>query len=265
MTPQTDTDGLVRSYALAGLIISFLGVSAIAYTDFQGAGYPDPLNEGQARGQEVWRENNCQVCHQIHGFGGFHGPDLTNRLTDGVIDAELTTTILNGRGRMPAFDLSDEDLDALCAWLRWMDASGRAVPAPLEAKAPLIPLQHFELLALESRQRGGPVPDAEAQAGLEIWNKMQCGTCHVPFATGLLREPDLSARALDRSLESLSKILDEGLGRMPATPLSMEEKRKLQAFLQWTASNREELSALNLDLIQHEPFRWGEVPWFEYR
>ncbi|MCH7870146.1 MAG: c-type cytochrome, partial [Planctomycetes bacterium] len=29
-------------------------------------------------GLAIWRENNCQACHQIYGYGGFLGPDLTN-------------------------------------------------------------------------------------------------------------------------------------------------------------------------------------------
>ncbi len=259
------SSGLTRSHVVSLLAAAFLGVSAIAYSDYPREDPTTPLNEQEQAGKEVWRANNCQVCHQIHGFGGFHGPDLTNRLTDRVLDAELTTVILNGKDRMPAFDLSDEELDALCAWLRWVDRSGRAVLQPLVARAPLVPAQHFKELITQARERGGPQPSAEVLVGLEIWTLMGCGACHRPFAAGLLREPDLSAAALDRSLEALGAILDEGRGRMPATPLDEDQKRALQNFLQWVAENRSELAEFNLELTEFTPFQWGAVPWFEYR
>jgi mono/diheme cytochrome c family protein len=93
---------------------------------------------------------------------------------------------------------------------------------------------------------------------------MQCGTCHRPFQEGLLREPDLTAAASDRSFANLSEILAEGRGRMPATPLDDDQVRTLEAFLEWVADHRSNLSELNLEFTQYESFRWSDLPWWEY-
>lgn len=58
----------------------------------------------------TWR-NQCAVCHGMGGKGDgpqgamFHPPDLTQSTSD---DAALLSTIQNGKGRMPKFDLSDD-------------------------------------------------------------------------------------------------------------------------------------------------------------
>ncbi|MCZ6598519.1 MAG: cytochrome c [Planctomycetota bacterium] len=209
-------------------------------------------------------ENNCQACHQVYGFGGFHGPDLTNRVSEDTEYEEIVHVVLFGRGRMPAFELPEEDLEALFAWLQWLDGSGRSQPRPLQARNPVFGGTHFELL-LEAwcEARESQLPE-DVQSGLVIWTTMSCGICHRPFAEGDYREPDLSASAVDLSFEALSDILDRGSGRMPATPLADPEKRSLQAFLEWVAQHRGELVKIDVELTDHSPFALSEVPWFEY-
>jgi nitric oxide reductase subunit C len=263
VTSSPDRFSLSRGQVLLLLLGCFLSLTVVAYSDYPREGF-SPMGAQERRGLEVWRSNNCQVCHQIHGFGGFHGPDLTNRLTDGVLDDELIQVILSGRGRMPAFDLPDEDLDALMAWLRGINDSGRAQPEPLQAAISPIASMHFnELIALAGERDLVTIPGS-AQEGLDLWTTMQCGTCHRAFQAGLLREPDLTAAATDRSFESLYQIITEGSGRMPAAPLDDDQVRTLGAFLQWVADNRPILSELNLEFTQYDSFRWSDLPWFEY-
>ncbi len=253
-----------RGQALALLVASFLGLSVVTYSD-----YPrepaEMLNEQERNGLEVWRKNNCQACHQIHGFGGFHGPDLTNRLTDEVMDAELIQVILLGQGRMPAFEMSDEELEDLMAWLRMMNYSGVAIPAPLEEGKPPIPLLHLKELLTLAGERGLELPEGGVRDGMEIWTSMNCGSCHRPFQTGRLREPDLAAAATDRSFENLRDILTTGRGRMPSVPLDDDQVRALGEFLEWVAEERTTLSKLNIEFTEHATFSWGDVPWFEYQ
>ncbi|MCZ6597955.1 MAG: hypothetical protein O7B99_09975, partial [Planctomycetota bacterium] len=71
-----------RSHTLTFLVVCFLGVSVVAYTDHPRVSAGPPLDELERAGLAVWRENNCQACHQVYGFGGFHGPDLTNRVSE---------------------------------------------------------------------------------------------------------------------------------------------------------------------------------------
>lgn len=264
VTSPPDRFSPSRGQVLFSLVACFFGLTVVAYSDYPREKGP-PMAPQARRGLEVWRDNNCQACHQIHGFGGFHGPDLTNRLTDGVLDAELIQVILTGRGRMPAFELPDEELDALMAWLRCMNGSGTAQPKPLQEGNPPIASMHFKELTALACERNLVTITGPAQKGLDLWTTMQCGTCHRPFQAGLLREPDLTAAATDRSFDNLSQILAEGLGRMPATPLDDNQVRALGAFLQWTADHRSVLADLNLEFTQYAPFRWSELPWFEYQ
>jgi len=166
---------------------------------------------------------------------------------------------------MPAFEFSDEELDDLMVWLRSINGSGRAQPKPLQAENAPIASQHFKELLQGAEERGlVTIPDP-VQEGLELWTTMQCGTCHLAFQQGLLREPDLTARATDRSFENLSQILAEGRGRMPATPLDEVQVRSLGTLLEWVANHRATLAGFNLEFTDHETFRWSDIPWWEYQ
>lgn len=65
----------------------------------------------------TWR-NQCASCHGIGGKGDgpqgamFKPPDLTQSKTD---DATLLSTIKNGKGRMPKFDVPDDVAQGLVA------------------------------------------------------------------------------------------------------------------------------------------------------
>ena len=74
-------------------------------------------------GMGVWQEQNCQSCHQFYGLGGYMGPDLTN-ITSKRDEQRIRTFIRYGTGRMPAHALSEDEIDALFAFLAWVDSSG---------------------------------------------------------------------------------------------------------------------------------------------
>ncbi|MFA0751210.1 MAG: hypothetical protein SLRJCFUN_001613 [Candidatus Fervidibacter sp.] len=74
------------------------------------------------RGKRVYDETGCATCHAIGGIGGTIGPKL-----DGIgrkyDEAKLRTillkpTTLNPNTVMPAFEGSEEDLEALVAYLK---------------------------------------------------------------------------------------------------------------------------------------------------
>jgi mono/diheme cytochrome c family protein len=73
------------------------------------------------RGKTVYNENGCAACHVIGGIGGRTGPSLDG--TGEKYDAEklreilLNPQTLNPNTVMPAFEGSEEDLDALVAYL----------------------------------------------------------------------------------------------------------------------------------------------------
>lgn len=106
------------------LCVLFSVYTVVVYDVTGGRSAEAPTPEARA-GMRLWQENNCQSCHQFYGLGGYMGPDLTN-VAARRDEQRLRTFIRYGTGRMPAHGMSDEELDQLIAFLRWVDASGDA-------------------------------------------------------------------------------------------------------------------------------------------
>jgi cytochrome c551 len=67
-------------------------------------------------GQKVYARENCAACHTINGKGGTVGPNLTHIGSRLKADA-IARQVRSGGGGMPAFRLSQKDLDALVDYL----------------------------------------------------------------------------------------------------------------------------------------------------
>ncbi len=250
---------------LALLIVIFVLVSAVAYTDYPKASWSvEPMNELENDGLGVWRRENCQACHQLYGFGGFHGPDLTNYVDETRYDHEFTTFLTVGQGRMPALDLSEHDQAAVLAFLRAVDRTGRSEPRPLRSRKTVDERAHLGLLVDAWRESvGGEVP-TDAAAGLKIWNDYCCGSCHTPLEAGRHRAPDVTRNACDRRPTALAKLLGESRGRMPSFSLDAAQIDSLAALLTWCNETRAELVSTNDRLLDRESFDVSDIPWFEY-
>jgi nitric oxide reductase subunit C len=77
-----------------------------------------------AEGKLVWERNNCIGCHTLLGEGAYFAPELGNvyarRGGDFIrIWMKAQPTNAPGRRQMPQFNLTDEELDALVAFLKW--------------------------------------------------------------------------------------------------------------------------------------------------
>lgn len=74
-----------------------------------------------ATGQRIYQERHCAVCHAIKGQGAKIGPDLT--AVGAKRDALWLRTFLkdpkavNPKSKMLAFKGTDEELEALVAYL----------------------------------------------------------------------------------------------------------------------------------------------------
>lgn len=90
-----------RKYMLTGLVLCFGVQSFLVYTDDTGR-KREPLDPLAQKGRVVWQKNNCQSCHQIHGFGGYLGPDLTNAVP-GISREVLEAFLRTGPKQMPSF------------------------------------------------------------------------------------------------------------------------------------------------------------------
>jgi ubiquinol-cytochrome c reductase cytochrome b subunit len=103
-----------------------------------------PLNAAQIgatsgpvfQGAALFYQKGCEYCHTVDGQGGIRGPDLT-RVADRLTEGQITATIADGRGNMPAYinNLKPDEMEAIVAFLDSRSkqpspgSSGAAAPA----------------------------------------------------------------------------------------------------------------------------------------
>ena len=73
------------------------------------------------RGSEVWDRNRCALCHVPFATGPTLAPDLSRRTVDRSMPA-VQSILEHGRGRMPSFEMSLDEIEHLCAYLEWISA-----------------------------------------------------------------------------------------------------------------------------------------------
>jgi len=94
---------------------------------------PSPYSEKElhlvAEGKLVWQKHNCHTCHQLYGLGGYLGPDLTNVYSrSGNNEHYIRGIVKSGVKQMPAFEISEEEMNALLQFLKNVDQSGTSNP-----------------------------------------------------------------------------------------------------------------------------------------
>lgn len=112
------------------LSLSFLIYSFSIYIKPISVKEDKRFNKSQAAdGRLVWQNYNCQSCHQLYGLGGYLGPDLTNIYSTPKKGEPLIRTLVgSGIKQMPAFDLSDLDMNNLIEFLKSVGVSGKSDP-----------------------------------------------------------------------------------------------------------------------------------------
>jgi len=113
------------------LCLSFLIYSAKIYLTPRKFNMEKANNkiERAVKGRLVWQKYNCQSCHQLYGLGGYLGPDLTNLCSDSIRSkAVLKNLVKSGVKQMPAYSLSESELNSLIEFLKSVDATGKADP-----------------------------------------------------------------------------------------------------------------------------------------
>lgn len=237
------------------LVSAFAVQGGLIYTDGTAAAQ-QPLDEWALQGRSIYLKKNCAACHQLHGFGGFLGPDLTNA-AQRVSRLRLQELLTVGSKQMPAFGLSSEEVEAVEAYLQSIDRTGIGV-----ARAVVPPPLEQTLAALQTEVAAVPA-DSPVARGHRIYTTV-CATCHLPLRgnpLGAFLAPDptrLATRLLPAELEAVVKDGRPARG-MPPPPLTAEQRPDVIAFLTWLAETRPQLVA-----------KCGEgqpqgLPWWEYR
>lgn len=115
------------------LCASFVFYSGYVYTKGTEAAHVPPMNDMERRGAEVFQQYNCVACHQFYGLGGYMGPDLTNTISNRGA-AVARAFISSGTATMPNLGLTTEEVDAVVAYLEFVDKTGTYPPKDYDVR-----------------------------------------------------------------------------------------------------------------------------------
>ncbi len=248
-----------RKLLVFGLLGAFAAQGALVYGDRKAADHP-PLTDLERAGRAIYLSRNCASCHQIFGFGGFLGPDLTNA-AQRVPRARLAELLSKGSRQMPAFGLLSEDVDAVEAYLRAIDRAGIGVARhrlPPDIAAVTAAVQKAVQAVAAAGEGNGDVG-----RGHQLFTTF-CASCHVPLRAnplGLGVAPDPTGIAARLSPAQIDDVLVHGrIARgMPSAPLTPEQRPDVIAFLQWLHGAR---AALVAACGEGTPL---DLPWWEFK
>ncbi len=117
-----------RAFFLGGTMVTFLifiGLTIYSFAPGADQSNHENITEQVVRGKHLWETNNCMGCHTILGEGGYYAPELTKvveRKGEEVIKVILQLPVPwapHGR-KMVAYNMSNEDADAMIAYLKWI-------------------------------------------------------------------------------------------------------------------------------------------------
>jgi PQQ-dependent dehydrogenase (methanol/ethanol family) len=158
-------------------------------------------------------EARCAGCHGADGEGGGHGPGFVGiRQPRARTRAELRDLIRKGipDAGMPAFDLTDAELDALAAYTE----------------------------ALRAPAADRPVAgNSDAGEGF-FKGKGGCASCHMIRGRGGIFGPDLSNLARERRLVQIERVFGSSSNVLPASPprrvsIRLREGRRVQGIARY--------------------------------
>lgn len=142
------------------------------------------MPEGAVQGWQAWREYNCESCHAIYGLGGTYAPDLTGiynqRGTDYLREFMMNPPAFYPNQRMmPRYTLTQNEIDALIKFLRYVGSSGDDAP---NVAFPPRPIQvagtgGLGMAFLPASTGSASGEDAPIQAGRLIFAQ-RCASCH---------------------------------------------------------------------------------------
>jgi len=110
-----------------GLILAFGVYTLFVYTSgTMEAPDRELISKAGEEGRLLYQKYNCTACHQFYGMGGYLGPDLTNVMsTPGKGDLYVRALLKVGTDVMPNYELEDSEIDALVAYLDYVDNTGK--------------------------------------------------------------------------------------------------------------------------------------------
>ncbi|MDP6312617.1 MAG: cytochrome c [Phycisphaerales bacterium] len=253
-TPQDHSSWSSRCEAggkiviLAFLVACFAIQTALVYSD---ASPSAPLSPQAQEGRLLWHAHNCQACHQLYGFGGFLGPDLTN-VSARVGPDRIEQILLEGSAQMPAFEFDHDHIAAVTAFLSAMNDSGHG-----QALAPQDESGMHSVIVKVLRR----CDDPKVEVGYQRFAARGCLGCHFSSTQQAIDAADLLDTCGRLSREDIMQVLTEGRPpKMPPQRMTQLEREEIHVFLLWLHEHRTTLR----DTFDAIPIRWSETPWWEF-
>lgn len=128
------TKGAARNIYYGGsvfFILVFLGLTLNTVQQLPKRDHRENITESIEKGKLLWEENNCIGCHTLLGEGAYFAPELGNvfyrrgggdsasfhAFLQGWMAAQPIP--VEGRRKMPQFNLSEEQVKNLADFLEW--------------------------------------------------------------------------------------------------------------------------------------------------
>jgi len=112
------------------LFLLFILYSSLVYTKGTENGISLSVQESALvqEGKQLFQDYNCVSCHQIYGLGGYLGPELTSAYSDKNRGEGFMRALLkSGSQRMPDFGFSSKQIDAIIAYLKYVDSTAAPI------------------------------------------------------------------------------------------------------------------------------------------
>ena len=127
---QAFTKAMARNIFYGGTVfflLLFLALSFDTMSVLPERDNHENITPAVAQGKMLWEENNCIGCHTLMGEGAYFAPELANAVDrlggkegiKGFIKSRPAAGI-PGRRSMPQFNFSDEELDAIAEFLKYV-------------------------------------------------------------------------------------------------------------------------------------------------
>lgn len=221
-----------RNFFIWGTVICtavFIWLTIDTHTTIPKRTNTDKLTDEVVQGKRVWHKHNCNDCHTILGIGGYYSPDVTKAYSTRG-EPWLRAFLRNPesadpqRRKMPNQKLTDDEINKLTAFLKWVDAidTNQWPPKP-------ITVAKTTGVALEETTR--------TLMGKNLYNQNRCDLCHRIGGQGGVIGPDLSKVGGKYDAQWLAKKIKDPKSvnpttQMPAYPQLLDnEIEALVSFL----------------------------------
>jgi len=121
------TKSVARNIFFGGSVFFFLLFLVLTFDTTRKlpkSDYRENITPEVVSGKHIWETNNCIGCHSLLGEGAYFAPELGNvykRRGEAFIKVWMKAMPTNapGRRQMPQFNLTEQQLDDLVAFLKW--------------------------------------------------------------------------------------------------------------------------------------------------